>query len=211
MVTEHKTFNGGVDGLLSRLKAMADQQVLVGITSDTDREDRKKGEIGNAYLAYIQTNGSRKGPVRREMKPEIEKGTKYSIAMQMYMQEHGILVPNKENFYHIPPRPIIQPAINYYKAEIAKELGIAAKAAMNGENVRDRLSAAGALAQGSVQGWFINSANGWAPNAKSTIEGWMSPWGKFFPGKGFDEPLVNTGALRQAITYTVKKKGAAND
>lgn len=194
MVTEHKVYNGGAEALISRLKKMADQRVLVGITSEKNK--RQDDKIGNAELAYIHTNGARKAPVIAEMKPALAKGTKYSIAMQIYLHEHGYLQADQSNFFHTPPRPIIQPAIRYYKAEIAKELGIAAKAAMDGQDVRSRLSSVGMLAQARVQDWFTNPANGWAPNAATTIK-----------RKGSAQPLIDTGALRQAITYVVKGAG----
>jgi hypothetical protein len=97
---------------------------------------------------------------------------------------------------HIPARPVIEPAITEpgNKALITKELGKAAEAGLagNAADVTMRLNRAGMLAQNICRAWFVDPRNGWAPNAPSTIR-----------RKGSDRPLIDTGALRQAITYIV--------
>ena len=43
--------------------------------------------------------------------------------------------------------------------------------------------------------WFENPQNGWPPNSPRTIR-----------RKGSDQPLVDTGEMRKAITYVVRDK-----
>jgi hypothetical protein len=207
----HKVSNGGVEGLLKRVAELASHKIEVGVAQKDDKEGRK-GEVGNADLIYIHTNGARIAPARHEMQKEINKGTKYSIALQMYMHEHG------SQIYRIPARPIIEPAIDNAKAKIADEMKQALESALNGDDYMDVLKGAGQFARDEVKDWFTNSSNGWAPNAKSTIEGWTAPWidpktGKhpFFKGKGSNQPLIDTGKMRQAISFTIDGKDGSSD
>jgi hypothetical protein len=128
--------------------------------------------------------------MRKEMQPEIDKGTKYSIALQMYLHEHG------SQIYQVPARPIIEPAIDNAKADIADEMKKALEAALNGDDYMHLLDNAGQFARDEVKNWFTNPANGWAPNAPSTIK-----------AKGSSQPLIDTGKLRQAISYTIDGGG----
>jgi hypothetical protein len=97
---------------------------------------------------------------------------------------------------HIPPRPVLEPAIAApgNKEAIAAELAAALKASLeynNSEAIR-RMKRAGMAAQNAARGWFTDARNNWPPNAPRTIR-----------EKGSDRPLIDTGALRQAITYVL--------
>jgi len=188
--------NGGVEGVMARIKAVAKQKVCVGVMDNGT--GRRGGDIGNADLMYIQTNGVRPTEVRHAMQPEIDKGTPYSIALQMHIHSRGSFI------MRIPPRPVIEPAIEDAKASISKLLISAVTAAVAGEDCRAKLEDAGMYAQTACKDWFDNPKNGWPHNADGTINGWQSPWGTFYPGKGFDKPLVNTGALRNSIVYVIR-------
>lgn len=188
---------------MQRLEKLSSQKVAVGVPKNAGESSDKnykgsnerKGseDIDNADLAYIHTNGIRTKAARAEMQPEINKGTPYSVAMQMYIHEHGSMA------YQAPPRPIIQPAIEDSKAQLGKLLGAAAKDAADGEDTEQALENVGLEAQAKVKGWFTNPKNGWPANAPSTIK-----------AKGSDQPLIDTGALRDAITYVVRE-GNKND
>jgi hypothetical protein len=196
---EHEAVNGGVAGLLARVNALPGNRVLVGVPSATDKNTGgRKGDIGNAELVYIHTHGVRPPAMRAEMKPELDKGTKYSVALQMYLHEHGYFAKDAgtNKYMRVPARPIIEPAIEYHKKEIAEEMGKVARAAMNGESIQEKLSNVGIIGQRRVQDWFTNPANGWAPNAPSTIK-----------KKGSGKPLIDTGALRTSISYIVESGG----
>jgi hypothetical protein len=197
---EHTSVNGGVAGLLARVNALSGNRVLVGVPSATDKNTgSRKGDIGNAELVYIHTHGVRPPAMRAEMKPELDKGTKYSVALQMYLHEHGYFAKDADTnkYMRVPARPIIEPAIQYHKKEIAEAMGKVARAAMNGESIQGKISSVGDYAAGMVRNWFTNPANGWAPNAPSTIK----------RKHGKTEPLIDTGALRTSISYIVESGG----
>ena len=202
---------GGVAGLMERIKRLSSQKVCVGVPSADDldltdkqkeeikRENEKqaenkgqstKKEIGNADLVYIHTHGVRPRAAREEMQPEINKGTKYSVALQMYIHEHGSMV------YQVPPRPIIEPAIKDSKEGIGEALGIAAKQAVEGKDAHKALEDVGLYAQSKVKDWFTDPKNGWAPNAPSTIAK---------KRLHSDQPLIDTGALRDSITFVIRE------
>lgn len=196
----HKNFNGGVAGLMERIKQLSSQKVCVGVPSEDDpdlsdqqkkqieRKDEEHGDIGNADLVYIHTHGVRPQPVRESMRPEINKGTKYSVALQMYIHEHGSFA------YQVPPRPIIEPAIKNSKEGIGKMLVMAANQAAKGNDPRDALEDAGGYAAKKVQNWFTDPQNGWAPNSPATVR-----------QKGSSQPLIDTGALQESITFVIRK------
>ena len=98
---------------------------------------------------------------------------------------------------HIPARPVIEPAI---KAEgnreiIAEQLKLAGKAILdkNANAAESHLRRAGKIGANVSKRWFTDPRNNWAPNAPSTIA-----------RKKSDQPLIDTGALRQAITFVVR-------
>lgn len=121
------------------------------------------------------------------MQPEIDKGTPYSVAFQMYEQSHGSML------YQIPPRPVIEPAIENSKFDLADLLAQSAQDAAEGNDTDQSLTAVGMQAVEEVQNWFDNPKNGWAPNSPVTVK-----------AKGSSQPLVDTGALRQAITFGIR-------
>lgn len=98
---------------------------------------------------------------------------------------------------HIPPRPVLEPAIGHHKDEISELLKAAADTALDGNisSVEPVLKKAGMAAQNFARGWFTDSANGWRENRPGTIQ-----------AKGSDRPLIDTGEMRKSITYRVKRK-----
>jgi hypothetical protein len=98
---------------------------------------------------------------------------------------------------NIPKRPVIEPAIEERenKAAIANELGLAAKAVLDGKpsETMTHLNRAGMEGQNAARDWFESPINNWPPNTPETIE-----------RKGSDRPLVDTGQMRKAIIYVVK-------
>lgn len=174
----YKVFKG-----LENLKGM---QVYVGIPQE--KTSRNKEEITNAELAFILSNGVRNYEMRKQMEDNVAaKG--YHKAYEMYLQTHG------SPKWQIPPRPIIEPAIEDDKENISEILKEAMKAELNGDHALalEYLNKAGLEGQAVSQDWFTNEKNGWAPNAPYTIE-----------QKGSDKPNIDTGELRKAITYVVE-------
>lgn len=174
-------------------KIMADigkLDVYVGIPQeDSSREDGE--EINNAELAYIHTHGIRAASMRSEMQPSMDAGTKYSVAYEMYVHEHG------SPLWHSQPRPIIEPAIQKHKDKIAEKLKAPLQAALNADEAGARagLEIAGMYAANQVKAYFDDPDNGWPENSPATIK-----------AKGSDKPLVDTNSLRQSITYVVGDK-----
>lgn len=173
-------------------KIMADignMEVYVGIPEE--EASRGNDAINNAELAYIHTHGIRTGSMRQEMQPAIDAGNPYSKAYEMYIQEHG------SPLWQSPPRPIIEPAIKKHKDPIADKLKQALQSGLNGDSqgARDGLEKAGLFASGKVKEYFTDPDNGWPDNSPATVA-----------AKGSDRPLVDTGNLRDSITYVVGDK-----
>lgn len=173
------------------LKDIAALEVYVGIPEEgAARPDNSP--MNNASLAYLHTHGARSVSMIKDMKPELDKGTPYSKAHQMYLASHG------SPLWAIPPRPIIEPAIEAEdnKEAISDELKQAAVDVMDGNAVqaRQHLDLAGQLGENAARDWFEDPRNDWPPNAPATIE-----------AKGSDMPLIDTGELRKSITHVVKE------
>lgn len=99
---------------------------------------------------------------------------------------------------NIPPRPVVEPAIQDSKEEIGTLLKEAILKALEGDTggAMAGMERAGTQGENAVKGWFTNPKNGWAENAESTKK-----------KKGSSKPLIDTGQLRKSITHAVKKKG----
>jgi hypothetical protein len=100
---------------------------------------------------------------------------------------------------HIPPRPVLEPAIQApdNKANISAELKQAAEGVLEGrpEDASLHLDLAGQVGENAAKRWFTDPRNAWQANAPSTIK-----------QKGSDRPNIDTGELRRAITHVVEEK-----
>lgn len=98
----------------------------------------------------------------------------------------------------IPARPVIEPAIaaDGNRQVISKELSEAARAIFQNDPsaAYNYLRRAGMAGRNAAASWFTDARNNWAPNTPSTIR-----------RKGSDKPLIDTGALRRAITFVVRQ------
>lgn len=214
MIKGHATIKATGPGLLQIRQATAyldDTDVLVGVP---EANAPRTGEINNAQLTYIQTHGVRSKGMAAEMDQtmlnaegvphtldydrfltNMGRGIPYSQALAMYIQSHG------SPAWRIPPRPIIEPAIEdpENKDAIEFQMRAAARAALDGSlsNAQTQLKLVGEVAQDAVFMWFENPKNRWARLSTKTVR-----------AKGSDAPLVDTGKLRRAITYVVRSKGA---
>lgn len=180
----------GFEAIRKSLELLTKKEVLVGIPED--EATRENGDtINNAELLYIHTHGIRTSEMRAEMQKNMDNGMKYSKAHSMYIREHG------SPLFRVPPRPVLEPAIEDSKEIIAEELKQANISALDKDpaQAEEHLNKAGMLAQSAAQNWFENPKNGWPPNAESTIK-----------KKGSDVPLVDTNELRKSITYVLRDK-----
>lgn len=206
----------GLAGLDKALAQIQKSEVLVGIPEDHNtRSGVKAGNLNNAELLFILTNGVNKqdtvlgirhilsarqhidyfayrasGP-QAGFKLAPLGGKEYAQARELYIRSFG------SPAMRIPPRPVIEPAINYApnRKIITRELGEAAGAYFDGKpEVAERfLKRAGLAGQNASRAWFTSPQNSWPPNAPSTIK-----------RKGSSRPNVDTGALRRSIVYVVR-------
>jgi hypothetical protein len=168
------------EAMAASLNALKKKQVYVGIPA-TDALERKR----QVLALSMKMKGKRR---KRAEKMAVESGI--NNAELTYIHTHGSAIRG------IPARPIIEPAIEdkENQEKILPELELAAKAALDGkaDEVVKELSLAGVVASNAVKQWFVNPKNHWAPNAPSTIR-----------RKGSSRPLIDTAALRQAMTWVL--------
>lgn len=171
--------------LAARMKELEKIGVLVGIPSDRTARDGES--VTSSELLYLHTHGIRRKAMRQEMDKDVERGMKYSEAHELYLQSHG------SPLWASPPRPVLEPAIVANKAVIARAMNTGVKQYLQTKSDRG-LRSAGNLAASYAKKWFTDPRNGWAPNSPRTIE-----------LKGSSRPLIDTGAMQEAITYVVRK------
>ena len=175
------------------LQELAKRDVLIGIPQEKSSRPTKEGDapskITNAGLAYIHTHGVRNVAMRQEMQEKMDSGSTYSQAHEMYVHAHGSPLMN------VPPRPIIEPAIEAHRQELADLLREAVMKALDGRPFEQKLKQAGMKGRNVTRAWFTDPRNGWAPNSPATIA-----------QKGSDRPLIDTAELRKSITYVVRDK-----
>lgn len=112
-----------------------------------------------------------------------------------YIHEHGAPAAG------IPARPFLIPGVRAVQERVGAELAKAGRAALigDGKTALARLHAAGLIAQSSVRG-TINA--GVEPGlAQSTVQA------RAGRGRTGTVPLIDTGALRNSITYVVQLPG----
>ena len=123
------------------------------------------------------------------------------------LHEHGSPVNR------VPPRPVLQPALSLPETRAAMEAGLlaACEAAARGDEAAmdAALRETGEAGAQAVKDYISSGAT--APNAPFTLAGGWSRnrvSGKPFHAdpKAGSTPLVNTGALRDAIGWKVEEK-----
>lgn len=129
-------------------------------------------------------------------KAEREEGNTEPInnAQLGYIHEYGAPASN------IPARPFLIPGVARAQESINNHLQKAAKAAMSGndEKVDTELNATGLIAQAGAR----NEINNGDFEALSPVT--LAARRK--RGRTGDKPLIDTGQLRNAITYVIRKK-----
>lgn len=164
--------------------ALTGQDVYIGVPEDkTSRQAAGDSGASNALLAYVHEFG---------------------------VPERGL-----------PARPSLLPGIEDIRDEAARILEDAARRALSGDEAAvDRaLNKIGVLGQNAVRARFV--ANEWPPLAESTLDAkpkigertdrkgrTVAVRGKSRRERGAVNPLIDTGQLRRAYTYVVRKRGA---
>ena len=98
------------------IKGIEKYDVLVGIPDATTQ--RRRGEVTNAELAYLHTHGVTKASERQKIEEYITQGFDYKDARKKVHDLH--MLTKGSPAWSIPPRPIIEPAIEDSKEEISK-------------------------------------------------------------------------------------------
>lgn len=98
----------------------------------------------------------------------------------------------------IPPRPFMRTAFDRHQAKYEKALQAGAKRIVEGKDTPEGVLTKVGLKAKNDQIRSITSAKTWAtPNRPSTIA-----------KKGSSSPLIDTGTMRNAITFQVRKIGS---
>lgn len=191
MVTCSLSTKSIMDKVKESLRHIERADVLVGIPAEKSSRGNGDDTVTNAELLFIHTHGVRNRSMRKEMQASMNSGKTYSAAHQLYIKSHG------SPALDVPPRPVLEPAIEANKDAIGRYLQRASKEALSGnrEAQIEALNAAGQKAASCARNWFEDPRNNWPPNSPKTIA-----------RKGSALPLVDTGEMRKAITYVVRNK-----
>lgn len=127
-------------------------------------------------------------PASKSARDVDSKMTNVDIA---YIQNFGAPEAN------IPSREFMRPGIVNAQPKIVKALRLAGKAAFNGEDPDKYLHMAGLVAQAAIKKKITDGP--FLPLAASTVAA------RLRSGKQSDKPLINTGQLRNAISYVIRE------
>ena len=135
-----------------------------------------------------------------------------------YIQEHG------SPSHNIPPRPFMEPGIQRALDNVRLIMGDGAGAVAEGVSLRPYAEKVGMICQSSIRAVFTD--NDWKPLSPRTImararrtvkkrKGYedkserqqQTMLAKELERRAGDRPLIDTGALRQSITYIVTEGG----
>ena len=120
------------------------------------------------------------------------------------VQEHG------SPMMRIPSRPVIRPALAKpeTRSAMAEAMKDAVRAAWEGEDgaARAAMESAGQAGADGIRAYI--DAGIPPPNSPATVNGgWIynraAKKGVYIPGKGFNKPLFDTGALYDAFGYEI--------
>ena len=127
---------------------------------------------------------------------EPKDGAKINNAALLYIHSNGS--PKNK----IPARPVIEPALEDSKERLGELIGQATKSAMLGDStgMQQNLERAGKAGQNAAKDWFTNPKNNWKPLKPQTAKR------KESKGSTVERPLIDTGSLRNSITYVLREK-----
>jgi hypothetical protein len=182
--------------VIKGLRTMASRQVLIGIPESESA--RQGGGVTNAQLAFLHEHGfnAPKWPMLAAYKQRAganKKKVKAIAALQAYLMSKG------DPYWHVPARPFLEPSIEANLPQIIAQQKKIILAALDGKAalVKMEQQKLGMLGQSLAKGWFVDPRNHWAPNHPLIVA-----------IKGSDKPLIDTGQLRNSITYVVKDRNA---
>jgi hypothetical protein len=166
--------------VLQSINGLVDQQVLVGVPDSTAGRKDEGAPLSNAEIGYIQENGA----------PEI----------------------------NLPARPFLVPGVAAAQPKTLPQLQKGVEAALDGDidGAQRRMAMAGQVAQSSVRA-RINSGIGPALSEatlrKRARRGRQGAKDELAaraagqqPSTELAKPLIDTGQLRNAVTYVIRKR-----
>jgi hypothetical protein len=204
-----------------RLNTLAAKAVYVGIPASSARVRQEK-------LLAMAGKLTGKSKSSKKKRATLEKSAARTItnAELLFIFSKGSPLRNQ------PARPVLEPAIEAEgnRQAIAAELSGVAMALLEGRNgdATAHLRRAGVAGANAARGWFTDPRNGWAQNAASTIRkklgkltgkrrrkalaildsvsgfASMPMVGQFSALDAINTPGIDTGAMRQAITWVIK-------
>jgi hypothetical protein len=179
---------GMSDEFLRRIKTLGDSSVLVGIPGGS-----KTGRSENIReRARKFTSSKKKSKKEKKRLFAIARFNTVTNAQALRIFTLGSSLNNQ------PARPVIEPAIQAKgnKERIVAEIALATKSFTEGRiyQADQHLDRAGRIARDAAKDWFFDTRNGWPENSASTVA-----------KKGFDQPGIDSTAMRNAITFVRRK------
>ena len=176
-------------------KLMTDRFVLVGIHQDDNNRD--SNDITNASLGAIHEFGADVNhpggtSYGYASKAAADRGEVRFLKTGKGYLELGVTGPHVIN---IPARPWLVPGV---RSADDQYLQIIQKGIVDNTPMEQILNRLGIVAAGAVQKYMTDLKT--PPNAPSTIK-----------QKGSSNPLIDTGALRQSVTYSIAGGGAPTE
>ena len=172
----------GTAALMKRLAGLSKLAAYVGIPAEGTKRSSQ----------LLEMAGKAKG---KRKKARLAK----AAAEDITNAELLFIFSKGSPLHHQPPRPVLEPAVETEDAKriISRELAASTKASIDGNHdLAVKCMKRAALAgQNAARKYFVDSENGWAPNALSTIK-----------AKGSNRPGIDTGAMRAAIIGLVKEE-----
>lgn len=179
---------GDAGGFMRRISKVGSLATYVGIPS-SDSGSRTESHVSKAAKSY----SLRKNAVAKRNKL-IKKAAINNMtnAGLLFILTRGSMLRNQ------PPRPVIEPAIQapWNRKVISALIAQAAIEFAEGRVYKSQqlVARAGAAGAKAAKEWFDDPRNGWPRNATRTIE-----------MKGFDQPGIELGIMRDAITHVEKE------
>lgn len=206
-----ETEKDSVVSLNKALNKISNMDVLVGVPEENS--ERESGEVSNAQLVMMHTHGVQKKEAAKQ-----DDG-KYGVPLSVYITSKG------SPLWRLPPRPIIEPAIEAAGNKERIEEGLANAAAMmleedlDTDDVINALETVGIDAVGMIKDWFEDPRNNWPPASDRTVMAGIKKrykskkkrkesMEKYKSGEaGIKQLLVDTGQMRSAMNYVVEFEG----
>ncbi|MDR3165438.1 MAG: hypothetical protein LBU13_07650 [Synergistaceae bacterium] len=132
-------------------------------------------------------------------KMQVRVGYQKGAAAENGVDILDIAVWNELGTARAPARPFIRQSADMNKGTIEKFCAAQLKKVTQGGTAEQALNAIGVMQKGLIQD-TISKSKEWAdPNAPATVE-----------RKGSEQPLVDTGRLRQSASYVIVPKGGGD-